>query len=67
MTVPLLKLHDWYFDLKFQQGKKVFVSDVLATTHFEADNDINQVIPANFLEYLNTGHINPNNKHLAHT
>ena len=45
------------FDLQYQQGKKMIVSDDIYRLHVEAYQDIHAVIPLNFLQHLNTVHI----------
>ena len=44
----------------------MFVGDALLRLHFEAQEDVHNVILINLL-HLNTGHIYGNYKHLAYT
>ena len=43
------------FDLKYQQFEKCF-SDALSRLYTEADQDVHNVIPLNFLHHLNESH-----------
>ena len=54
------------FDLKYQQGKKMLVTDASSIFHIEAEEDMNDEIPLNFT-HLNTVHIYHNYKHLRST
>ena len=56
LTSLLLTLWDYAFDVKYQQGKKIFVSNVsnmLYRLHIEADHDVHDIMPLNFLQHLN--------------
>ena len=57
LTLLMLKLCDYTFDLKYQQGKKMFLSDALSRLHIEAEKVIGHLILLNFLEHLNKAYI----------
>ena len=38
----------------FEQGKKTFLIGALSRLHIEAEEDVSDLIPLNFLQYLNT-------------
>ena len=66
MTVLLLKLWYYTFDLKHQQEKKRFVSDALPQQHIKAQ-DIHDVIPLNVFQHLSVGHIQHNYEYMMYT
>ena len=45
----------------------MLISDALSKFNIEAQEDINDVIPLNFLQHLNKAHIYHNYIHLAYT
>ena len=47
LTVLLLNLWDYIFDLKYQQGKKKFLGCVQPTLQIEVEDDLHEVIPLN--------------------
>ena len=51
LTAFLWKLQDCKFNLKYQQGKKMFVGDALPKLHNEVEEDVNDVIPFNILQH----------------
>ena len=62
----MLKLCENTFKWKYQQGKKMIVSDALFIQHIEAKEHIHDVIPLNLILHLNTAHICYNYKHVLH-
>ena len=57
LTALLLKLHDYTFDLKYQQGKKISVTNALSKLHNEANQGVHNAIPFNSSQQLNISHI----------
>ena len=51
LTVLLLKLQDFQFDLKYMQGAKMYVSDALSRLYTEENHKITDIIPLNFLQH----------------
>ena len=51
LTTLLLKLQDVQFDLKYMQGAKMYVSDVLSWLYTEENHGITDIIPLNFLQH----------------
>ena len=51
LTVLLLKLQDFQFDLKYMQGAKMYVSNALSQLYTEENHKITDIIPLNFLQH----------------
>ena len=49
LSVLLLKLQDYAFDIKYLEGSKLKVSDALSRLYAEEKHNINDVIPLTFL------------------
>ena len=45
LTVLLLKMQDFQFDLKYMQGAKMYVSDALSQLYTEENHKITDIIP----------------------
>ena len=60
------KIIRYSLDLKYQQGKKMFVSYVLPRLHIEAQENVHDVMFKHFV-HLSKVHIYHNYKHLAYT
>ena len=52
LKVLFLKLEDYTFDLKYQQGKKTFIITTLSLLHIETPDDVHDVITLSSLWYL---------------
>ena len=65
LTVLLLKLQDFQFDLKYMQGAKIYVSDVLSHLYTEENHKITDIIPLNFLQHTTDNCINETYKYCA--
>ena len=51
-TALLLNLHERAFNIKYQQGKNIFVSDALSMLLIETKKDVQDVTPLNFYNIL---------------
>ena len=65
-TALLLRLQDYTFDLKYEQGEKMSIGDALCRLHIKAQEDKYDVMPLNlfklsihciFIPTVNTFHI----------
>ena len=65
LTVLLLKLQDFQIDLKYMQGAKMHVSDVLSHLYTEENHKITDIIPLNFLQHATNNCINETYKYCA--
>ena len=52
LTMLLLKLQDYAFDIKYLEGSKLKVSDALSRLYSEEKHKITDVIPLNFLHHF---------------
>ena len=65
LTVLLLKLQDFQFDLKYMQGAKMYVSDTLSRLYTKENHKITDIIPLNFLQYTEDDCTTETYKHCA--
>ena len=65
LTVLLLKLQDFQFDLKYMQGTKIYVSDDLSRLYNEENHKITDIIPLNFLQHTEDDCVNETYKYCA--
>ena len=63
LTILLLKLQDLQFDLKYMQGAKIHVCDVLSHLYTEENHKITDIIPLNFLQHTTDNCINKTYKY----
>ena len=57
LTMLLLKLQDYAFDIKYLEGSKLKVSDALSRLYSEEKHKIEDVIPLNFLQHFSPAFI----------
>ena len=57
MKALLLEMWDNIFHLKYQQGKKILVSDALSRIDIGAEENVHDVIPLNPFQHFRTTHI----------
>ena len=65
LTVLLLKLQDFQFDLKYMQGPKIHVSDVHSRVYSEENHKITDIIPLNFLQHVDEDKIHKSYQYCA--
>ena len=65
LTMMLLKLQEYQFDLKYLNGCKMYVSDALSRLYIEDTHKIDEVIPLDFLVHFTDSGVFHQYKQLA--